>query len=336
MKKLCWCIGITMLGLAALVAGLWPEFRPHPLVGMRILPDLNIDEVSCVEVDGKPILSLNDGKWCIDAYDGYPADGKKVAEFFNSLTNLTVWEVEDEQKKIDRFKGHPFPLTLRDSSGHVLSQLLIGEYEHGVGYSGLVESVFVPDGRYLAFSNEVVAVREQFKMFHGRYLLFYGFADNYLHLILPIRNLYDAPVPRTYECKVTIVDEDEKLDFTELATPTNGWHYAHTCEISDLGKGETANVERARQFLLELLDVYIRHPQKASRISKEERAAEKRKRTYVVHSSDGKSSLERTFALYERKNEVFLEMDGWAYSIGRDTFDALYVKRKELVLPCQN
>lgn len=322
--------------VAALVIGLWIVFRPHPLVGVRILPDLDIDEVARVDVDGKPILSLQDGKWSIDAYDGYPADGKMVAEFFHSLTNLTVWEVEDDPKKIERFREYPFPLTLRDSSGRVLAELLVGYYKHGVAHSGWVESTFTVDGSYLSFSNEVVAVREPFKMFHGHDLCFDGFADDWLHLILPLRNIYGEAVPPTYECRVFIAGEDERLEFAVLDAPTNGWQYAYSCELADLRDGETVNVERARQFIRDLRYIPTWEPRRVSRISKEERAAEKRRRTYVVRSLDGKDSCERTFSLYEGKNGMRLEMDGWDYQVGRNTADALYVKRKDLVLPCKH
>lgn len=261
--------------VAALVIGLWIVFRPHPLVGVRILPDLDIDEVARVDVDGKPILSLQDGKWSIDAYDGYPADGKMVAEFFHSLTNLTVWEVEDDPKKIERFREYPFPLTLRDSSGRVLAELLVGYYKHGVAHSGWVESTFTVDGSYLSFSNEVVAVREPFKMFHGHDLCFDGFADDWLHLILPLRNIYGEAVPPTYECRVFIAGEDERLEFAVLDAPTNGWQYAYSCELADLRDGETVNVERARQFIRDLRYIPTWEPRRFSRISKEERAAER-------------------------------------------------------------
>ena len=50
------------------VIGMWLHFRPHPLVGVRILPDLKIGDVASVQIDGATILSLHDGKWYIDAF----------------------------------------------------------------------------------------------------------------------------------------------------------------------------------------------------------------------------------------------------------------------------
>ena len=51
-------LGITLVLLAimSLVIGARVLVRPHPLVGVRVLPGLNIDEVSRVDVDGRPIL----------------------------------------------------------------------------------------------------------------------------------------------------------------------------------------------------------------------------------------------------------------------------------------
>ena len=328
---------VTMaLALAALVFVLCFAFRPHPLVGVRVLPDLNIDEVARVDVDGSPILSLQEGKWCVDAYDGYPADGKKVAEFFHSLTKLTVWEVEDDQKKVDFIRRHPFPLTLRDSFGRVLAELVVGEVKHGIGHQGWVESTFTVDGSYLLFSNEVVAVREQFKMFHGHYLCFEGFSCNDLGLALPPRG-YEAGVGlRAFEYRVSIEGEDEVLSFAMRGVPTNRWRYALSCEIPGLQAGESANMERVQQFFNDLCYVHTWNARNTSRFSEEERLAARRKRIFNVYSSDGESSHERTFTLYEGKSETHLEMNGWVYPLHKNTTDALFVSRWDLVLSGRN
>lgn len=152
----------SVIVTALLIVGSPIAFRPHPLVGMRILPNLDINKIVRVDVDGKSILSMQNDQWRVDAYNGYPAETNVVMAFFHSLTNMTVWHVEDALKDIDRFQRCQFKLTLRDMSGCALVDLIVGEYKHGVGYSGWVESVFVPDGGYLAFSNEVAVTREQF------------------------------------------------------------------------------------------------------------------------------------------------------------------------------
>lgn len=317
-----------VFALAALVFVLWFAFRPHSLVGVGVLPDLNIDAVARVDVDGRPILSLHEGKWCVDVYDGYPADGKKVAEFFHSLTNLTVWEVEDDQKKVGFVRQYPFPLTLRDSSGRVLAELVVGDVKHGIVHRGWVESTFTVDGSYLLFSNEVVAVREKFKMFHGHCLRFEGFCNDNLDLIWPLSS-FDVGA---YEYRVSITGDGEVLAFTVRGASTNGRQQAQSCEIAGLQTGELANMKRAWQFISDLRSVRTWYVRKASRFPGEERLAARRKRTFNVYSSDGESSRERAFTLYEGKSETQLEMNGWVYPLRKDTADALFVNRRDLIL----
>lgn len=335
MKKMNLRIALKLLTGLFLVIGLWLFFRPHPLVGVRILPELNIADVASIQLDDVPVLSRRDGKWRIDAYDGYPADENKVAGFLHSLTNMTVWEVKNDQKTIKRFWQYPLKLTLRDSSGWEVAELMVGYDRHGVGCPGWVESRFAVDGSYLLFSNEVVAVHEQFEMFHGHDLSFERVANNSLDLVLPMKRFEVAANPPTCEFKVSISVGADQLAFTMREVPTNRWQYATSCEIVGMRPDEMVNIERARQFINDLSSVPIWFVRKASKFSTEERLAARRKRTYVVYSSDGKSSCERTFSLYEGKDETQLEMEGWVYPIRRDISNALLIDRRDLVLSRQ-
>lgn len=324
---------LQIAAVSLVVIGMWLLLRPHPLVGVRILPDLKIGDVASLQVDGATVLSLHDGKWYIDAFEGYPADAKKVADFFHSLTNLTVWDVEDDLKKIASFRKYPILLSLCDSSGQTLAKLKLGYRRHGVGYQGLVESTFVVDGSYLEFDNEVVSVREQFKMFWGHDLCFDGFADGILNMVPLSRHLGYVNNSLSYEYQVMIADTDDHLSFTMREVSTDGLRYAISCEIDGLKSGEAVDVKRAKKLIDDLWYIPIWYVRKASLFFDDERNVVLRKRTFVIRSSDGKSSCERTCTLYDCKSGPQLEMDGWVYPIGKPTLDALFIGRRDLVLP---
>ena len=160
-------VGAAVIAISLIVLVVRMNFHEHPHVGTRILPALNVNEVANIECDGRKLASHHDGKWVIDAYDGYPADPTKVDSFLCALTNLTVWKVEEDTNICRRVMYNPLSIVLKDADGNVLADLELGE-KHGVGHSGFVESVFVPDGRYMSFMGETVVVREQFRMFWGR------------------------------------------------------------------------------------------------------------------------------------------------------------------------
>ena len=42
----------------------------NSLVGKRILPDFNPDDIAYIEYDGEKLATLHDGEWIVDVYDG--------------------------------------------------------------------------------------------------------------------------------------------------------------------------------------------------------------------------------------------------------------------------
>ena len=83
-------IAVAMIAISLIVLVMRMQFHEHPLVGARVLPDLNVKDVAIIECDGRKLASQRDGAWFVDAYDGYPADLVKIEGFLCALTNLTV------------------------------------------------------------------------------------------------------------------------------------------------------------------------------------------------------------------------------------------------------
>jgi hypothetical protein len=327
-------VAIIVFPLIILALGMRLAFREHPLIGKRILPNLDINEVASIDYDGKKLVSLQNGNWRIDAYDGYPADKNKVEGFLSALTNMVVWIVEKDTNICQRVMYNPVSIVLRDFDGKALASLDFGQ-KHGVIHSGFVESVFVPDGRYMSFMGETVAVREQFRLFWGHRAEINGLCANWINAI----PTWQIPPLRTDNTPIVITadmtGEGDPANITMLLSwenNGNAWKMGRTFEIEGLRSGESVNTECTSSVMDALGSIGFYDVKRSSHFPDAERAAAKVRRIFTINVFDGTQHATQTMTLYDCGDKCYVEMQGWVYTIHRDVAQKLLVTRNELIV----
>lgn len=311
----------------------WLKPHAHPLVGTRILPDLDIAEVANVEYDGRKLVSLHDGKWVVDAYDGYPADPAKVEGFLSALTNMTVGCVEEDTNTCRRVMYDPLSIVLKDANGKVLAGLELGEV-HGVGHPGFVESVFVPDGRYLSFKGETVVVYGQSRIFWGHTAEIGGLGNNWIEPIpswgmLPLQT-NTSPIV----ISVTVAGNVKPMKITKLLSRVKEgktWMVGSSFVIEGMRQDETVNIDRAESFMRSLRSIRFFDVKRPVRFSEAERANAKTQRSFTVDVFDGGPPRRQESTLYDCGNACYVEMHGWIYTVHRQEIKSLLVTREDLL-----
>ena len=330
-----WMVTAIMLSaMCAVVAVAFIASRfLNPLVGKPILPDLNPDDVACIEYDGKKLATLHEGKWIVDAYDGYPADPAKVKWFLDDLSKMTVREVEDDPAVCRRVMSNPLTMTLRDSHGQVLGEVEFGE-RHGRVWSGFVESAFVYDGRYLFFMGKTVVVNEQFRIFEGHHVRIDGLCRDWK------RTIPDFKFPSLGEdvqvvISVSIMDKSETIVVKKRLSWIDGScseKFAWTFDVEGLSPGESVNVDSVSSFMDSFWWFHFHEVKMSSHFPKFELTGAKRCRTFAVDVSDGTPHCTQTLELYDCESGFYVEMQGWVYTVDRDTAEKLFAKRGDLIV----
>lgn len=322
---------VVTVSLIALVVRL--EFHEHPLVGTRVLPDLEIAKVASIEYDGRKLATQRDGKWVVDAYDDYPADPAKVEVFLCALTNLTVWKVEKDTNICRRVMYNPLSIALKDVDGNVLAGFELGE-KHGVVHSGFVESVFVPDGRYMSFEGETVVVREQFRMFWGHSAEIAGLGRNWIEPMpswrMPPLLTNASPIV----ISVTVAGNVNPMKITERLSHVkdgNVWMVGSSFEIEGMGQDETVNIDRAKSFMASLRSIGFYDVKRSTRFSEAERANAKIQRSFTVDVFDDRPQRRQKSIVYDCGNACYVEMQGWIYTVHRHEIENLLITREDLL-----
>lgn len=326
-------VGAAVIAISLIVLVVRMNLHEHPLVGTRILPALNVHEVANIECDGQKLASHHDGNWVIDAYDGYPADPTKVDSFLCALTNLTVWKVEEDTNICRRVMYNPLSIVLKDVDGNVLADLELGE-KHGVGHSGFVESVFVPDGRYMSFMGETVVVREQFRMFWGHGAEIRGLGRNWIDPIPSWRMSHLQTNATPIVISVTVTGNEKPMKITERLSyekKGNGWSVRRSFEIEGMRQDETVNIDRVKSFMASLRSIGFYDVKRAARFSDANRNNAKAQRSFMVEVSDGKNPRRQKSTVYDCGDACYVEMQGWIYTVHRFEVQDLLISREDLL-----
>ncbi len=308
------------------------SFFLNSLVGKRILPDLNPDDIACIEYDGKKLATLHDGEWIVDVYDGYPADPAKIKWFIEDLSKMSVREVEDDTAICRRVMANPISVTLRDSNGRILGELELGE-RHGRVWSGFVESAFVYDGRYLSFMGKTVVVDEQFRMFEGHHVRIDGLIRDWK------RTVPDFKYPSVGEDAQVVIsvsarDERETIVVKKRLSRIDSSDfekYATTYDIDGLSPGESVKIDGVSSFMDSFWWIHFHEVKMSSHYPMSELAGAKRCRTFDVDVSDGTPHCTQTLVLYDCGSGCYVEMQGWVYTINSEAAEKLFVKRDDLI-----
>jgi len=326
-------VGAVVIAISLIVLVVRLNFHEHPLVGTRILPDLNVNEVANIECDGRKLASQHDGKWVVDAYDGYPADPTKIEGFLCALTNLTVWKVEEDTNICRRVMYNPLSVVLKDVDGNILACLELGE-KHGVCHSGFVESVFVPDGRYMSFKGETVVVREQFRMFWGHSAGIGGLSRNWIDPTpswrMPPLETNTPPIV----ISVTVTGNEKSMKITECLSyekKGNVWSTESSFEVEGMRQDETVNIDRAKSFMASLRSIDFYDVKRSARFSDADRTNAKTQRSFTVEVSDGNPPRRQKSTIYDCGNACYVEMQGWIYTVHRHEVKELLIMREDLL-----
>lgn len=150
-KIIVWGGVAVLLGSAAVMVGGGRKTSVPKLNGEPLLPGLDRDAITSVEVGDTLKLVSDTNGWTVVSYHGYPADAIKLTKAISKLAGLTVGQVV-RGKTLEK----PDNLVLRDSAGRELARLALGE-RHAKW----------DRGRYVSFKGETVLVSDALEDFDG-------------------------------------------------------------------------------------------------------------------------------------------------------------------------
>lgn len=146
---------LAILATAAIALGAAAYFtsgkgtRAPSLVGKKVVPSFEIQDVASVEIGGAVRLVAGDGGWTVASMQDYPADTQKIAENLMKLQELKVGQVAR-----GRDLGGRTDVAVRDASGVVLASVALGDLHEKWGH-----------GRYADMDGTTVLVSDTLDAF---------------------------------------------------------------------------------------------------------------------------------------------------------------------------
>lgn len=197
------------------------------LNGKVILPNLSVADVARVEVGGKLTLASSADGWKVESLYGYPADREKIAENLMKLADLKVGQVARGRKL-----GAESTVVLKDAAGKSLAELKLGDKHNKKAKAGAPYGGY-PDGRYVAFENETVLIKDTLDAFDG-----------------DVKQWCNTRVASISSSDVVAVKFAHDKEVVELSKGTNSvWTLKGLTDKEELDSSKTYSLDSALSYL---------------------------------------------------------------------------------------
>lgn len=158
--------GICLLAVAVVIRGLSSYLLDLRLVGRKVLPNFNPDDVATIQIDGIAVVSKVDGHWLIGPFDGYPANDDLIMHNLRAIADMAVCAVERNSRRKLQIMEKKHEVAFLDKEGSILGIVVLGDIHLDVK-EGFVDTIVKRDGRYLELNGEVVLVKPVLLPFSG-------------------------------------------------------------------------------------------------------------------------------------------------------------------------
>lgn len=317
-------IGLVALGVvscvilaAGITIGFHPRFFDHRLVGLSVLPAFNPNEVVKIELNGSTILSRASGQWRIVPFGGYPANSELIKSTLHDVAQMTVRSVVRDAKLKCLAMERCHKVTFADDNDTVLGEIVLGN-EHIEHHSGFVESVNIPDGRYLELEGEVVLVKE---ILHPLTM------SPVIWCVEPIsmipRNLYFANI-KDIMAPVVSIDYSFNGCRFKMRRGDDG-----ALKVTD-DFGNDALLGPKPFYLVDL--PFVDRIEPASGFLERHGGSRMESGTLTVCTTDGTNVFCRTAALHRGQDETgYVQLGDWVFIIARWNAKNIFVSRDDII-----